>query len=115
MNYSLYTTIVNWETRNWRHHKKAVLWCHDYGLKSATKYFFVGRLYSKEREELSEKFQNLFTGKTEKFFFVNMCRSCFNESMSDQYFGNIRKDIEKSVSFELIQVSQNKPKNGAPE
>ena len=115
MNYSLYTTIVNWETHNWHHHKKAVNWCRDYGLKPVTKYVFVGNLYVKERKELMVKFQKLFSRKSEKFFFANMCRSCFNESMSSQGLGDVRKDIGRSASFELIQISQNKPNNGAPE
>lgn len=105
MNYSAYITLVSWETRNWRHRDKALVWCKDYGLKSITKNLFVGELYAKEREEIESKFKSLFTKKTEKFFFATMCKSCFNEGMS----GIPLKDKIQSIStFELIQM----PKKG---
>ncbi len=103
MSYLTYITLLGWESRNWRHQNKALLWCKDYGLTSVTKSFFVGELYAKERKSVEQKFKNLFTGKTEKFFFATMCKSCFNESMSDM---NVQKKIKQIASFELVQMPE---------
>ena len=105
MNYPLYITLVSWETRNWRHREKALIWCRDYGLKPVTKHVFVGELYAKEKKEMQMKFKSLFVGKTEKFFFATMCKTCFNESMSGL---KLQEKIRHASPFELIQM----PKNG---
>jgi CRISPR/Cas system-associated endoribonuclease Cas2 len=103
MNYSAYITLVSWETRNWRHRDKALVWCKDYGLKAITKHVFIGELYAKERRELEAKFKGLFTKKTEKFFFASMCKSCFNESMSGMM---IKEKFSHVDHFELVQMPE---------
>ena len=79
MNYLPYVTLVGWETRNWRHRDRALVWCKDYGFTPVTKHVFVGEMYAKERTEMRKKFESLFTKKTEKFFFATMCKSCFTD------------------------------------
>ncbi len=103
MNYSSYINLVGWETRNWRHRDRALIWCKDYGLKPVTKNVFIGELYSKERKELEAKFKQLFRSKTEKFFFAGMCKSCFNMSMTD-----VRRETYANHTdhFELVQMSE---------
>ena len=100
-------TIVGWETRNWRHAKKVLACCKDYGFKPITKYVFVGQLYAKERREMQEKFEALLTNKTEKFFFTPLCKSCYGVSMlgipPSEYLG-------QTPLFELIQVPKNSKK-----
>ena len=103
MNYPTYITLVSWETRNWRHRERALLWCKDYGLKPINKHLFIGELYEKERLHMKRKFEALFIKKTEKFFFATMCKSCFNEGMS----GDALKDTIRAVSsFELVQIGK---------
>ena len=103
MNYYAYITLVSWETRNWRHRDKAIVWCKDYGLESVTKHVFIGELYAKERGEMESKFKSLFTKKTEKFFFASMCKSCFNESLSGV---PIKERISRMDRFELVQMPE---------
>ena len=103
MNNFSYITVVSWETRNWRHRDKALLWCKDYGLKPVTRHVFLGELYARERLEMQAKFKNLFSKKTEKFFFATMCKSCFNEGMSGI---PIQQQISSAPAFELIQMPQ---------
>jgi hypothetical protein len=104
MNNTSQITIVGWETRNWRHHDRALIWCKDYGFKPVTKNVFIGELYVKERVQMRQKFKELFIKKTERFFFATMCNSCFNESMSGMDF---QKKIKQPFSFELIQMPEN--------
>jgi hypothetical protein len=104
MNYLPYMTLVGWETRNWRHRERALVWCKDYGLAPLTKHVFWGELYAKERREMEEKFKGLFIGKTEKFFFATMCRACFNEGVTGL---PIRKIVSGTDRFELVQMSEN--------
>src|SRR5690349_16733690 len=101
MNYQPYITLVSWETRNWRHRDKALVWCKDYGFTSVTKHAFIGEVYAKERNQMHAKFKSLFTGKTEKFFFAAMCKSCFNESMMGS---GVKGKIKKMDHFELVQM-----------
>ena len=96
-------TVVGWETRNWRHHDKALTWCKDYGFRPITKHIFIGELYAKERAEMRRKFETLFIGKTEKCFFATMCKSCFNESMSGM---KLKEKLMKTAPFELIQMAK---------
>jgi undecaprenyl pyrophosphate synthase len=103
MNYAAYITLVSWETRNWRHRDKALVWCKDYGLKSITKHVFIGELYAKESKEMQVKFKNLFTSKTEKFFFATMCKSCFNEGMSGMA---VKEKVRRLDNFELVQMPE---------
>jgi CRISPR/Cas system-associated endoribonuclease Cas2 len=104
MNNLPYTTIVGWETRNWRHRKQALVWCKDYGLKAINSRVFIGELYAKERSLMQSKFKELFTKKTEKFFFVTLCKSCFNESMIG---ANVTYKPKHSMPFELVQMPEN--------
>lgn len=107
MNYSPYVTIVGWETRNWRHRDRALVWCKDYGFASITKHVFFGELYVKERKEMEKKFKGLFVGKTEKFFFATMCKSCFNGGMTGL---PIRGNFGRTDQFELVQMLENDQK-----
>ena len=104
MNNLPYITLVSWETRNWRHRDRVLVWCKDYGLKPVTKHVYVGELYSKEKAEIESKFKGLFSGKTEKFFFATMCKSCFNEKMLGM---RMKEKMNKNSFFELIQMSEN--------
>ena len=52
---------------------------------------------------MEAKFKGLFTGKTEKFFFVTMCKSCFNEGMRDV---PIKEGVSHKDHFELVQMSE---------
>lgn len=104
MNYSPYVTILGWETRNWRHRDRALVWCKDYGFKPITKHVFFGEIYAKERREMEAKFKALFIGKTEKFFFATMCKACFNGSMTGL---PIKEKISRTDRFELVQMPKN--------
>jgi CRISPR/Cas system-associated endoribonuclease Cas2 len=104
MNNLPYVTIVGWETRNWRHREKALGWCKDYGFKPITRHVFIGELYTKEHTEMQAKFKEIFSKKTEKFFFATMCKSCFNETMSGVV---IKEKIPEIPTFELIQIPEN--------
>ncbi|MDR3558708.1 MAG: hypothetical protein P4L61_04190 [Candidatus Pacebacteria bacterium] len=104
MNYLPYVTLVGWETRNWRHRDKALVWCKDYGFTPITRHVFVGEIYTKERMEMRKKFEGLFTKKTEKFFFATMCKSCFTEGMIGV---PILKKIRALDKYELIQMPKN--------
>jgi CRISPR/Cas system-associated endoribonuclease Cas2 len=99
-------TIVGWETRNKRRHKKALVYCKDYGLSSLTSVVFAGELYPKERKEMRIKFKAIFTSKTDTFFFVVTCRSCFTENRADLLVDMVKK-IGQPDHFELIQMSKN--------
>ena len=103
MNNLPYIILVGWETRNWRHHDRALVWCKDYGFKPVTKHAFIGELYAKERLEMEAKFKGLFTKKTEKFFFATMCKSCFNESMIDV---PMKERLDQADHFELVQMPE---------
>ena len=104
MNYPSYTTLISWETRNWRHREQALKWCKDYGFKPVTKHTFIGDIYEKEREELRAKFASLFISKTERFFFVALCKTCFNESMIE---AKLSEKLSRTSHFELIQMPEN--------
>jgi hypothetical protein len=101
MNYSAYVTIVGWETRNWRHRDRALVWCKDYCFAPITKHVFVGELYARERIQMEAKFKALFTSKTERFFFATMCKSCFTEGMTGLPG---TEQIDRADRFELIQM-----------
>jgi hypothetical protein len=101
MNRLSHITLVGWETRNWRHRERALVWCKDYGFRPITRHVFIGELYPKERSEMGKKFKALFTGKSEKFFFATICKSCFNDVMTD---APIRDRISRVDHFELVQM-----------
>jgi CRISPR/Cas system-associated endoribonuclease Cas2 len=104
MSYLPYVTLVGWETRNWRHRDRALIWCKDYGFAPITKHVFVGEIYAKERTEMRKKFESLFTKKTEKFFFATMCKSCFTEHMTGM---PIQEKLRTLDHFELVQMPKN--------
>ncbi len=96
-------TLVTWETRNWRHNDKALVWCKNYGLKPITRTVYVGKLYGKERMLLQKKFQLVFNKKTEKFAFIGLCQSCFAAARIDD---TIKCNAEHISNFELIQFPE---------
>ena len=104
MNYIPYMTLLGWETRNWRHRDRALVWCKDYGFVPVTKHVFIGEIYANERSEIDAKFNGLFKSKTERFFFVVLCKSCFNESMVSF---PLKKKTRSALSFELVQIPKN--------
>ncbi len=100
-------TLVSWETRDWRHRDKAVLWCKNYGLKPVLRNMYIGKLYSKEREKLENKFKGAFAKKTEKFFISTLCRSCFEDSVFGGTLSSKKDDVDIETAFELIQITPN--------
>jgi hypothetical protein len=104
MNNAPSVVLVGWETRNWRHRDRALVWCRDYGFKPITKHVFVGEIYPREKAEMHAKFKGIFVSKTEKFFFATMCKPCFNGSMTGMALKDDIRDIE---GFELVQVPEN--------
>ncbi len=100
-------TIVSWETRNWRHGAKAVLWCKDYGLRPILKNTYAGTLYAKERSALLKKFNGTFSKKTDKFFIGTVCRTCFETS---SFSGSIKEEMNEKMElgpgFEIIQIGE---------
>jgi len=102
-------TLVTWETRNWRHNDKALLWCKNYGLKPITRTVYIGKLYIKERALLQKKFQLVFNKKTEKFALMGLCQSCFDVAKIDD---TIKRNAEHISNFELIQFPEISPKLG---
>ena len=101
------TTIIGWETRNWRHNKKAVILCKDYGLKPILKSLYIGNLRSKERKIIFPLLGKIFMKKTEKIFTATLCQSC-----SFLLNSAIRGKIVKEPNFEIVQLSGENPKNG---
>jgi hypothetical protein len=95
-------TVVVWETRNWRHRAKAVMWCKDFGLKHVAKNVCIGNLYVRECRELRSRFQNLFNNKTEQFLLLTLCMSCASAN-SSSLPAHI-KNIFSVSNFELIQM-----------
>ncbi len=95
-------TVVFWDTRSWRHADRAAIWCRDYGLRQVSRSVFAGELYQKEKAQLKAKFESLFTLKTEKFFFMGLCKSCFDEG---GFNPALRQKIKDMATFELIQAS----------
>ena len=106
MNNFTAATMVSWESRNWRHRDKAALWCRDYGLVPILKNVYAGKLYAKERANLTKKLNGLFSKKTERFFVATICRTCFESST---FSGTLEKDMAKSMdegpAFEMIQIA----------
>ncbi|OHB18852.1 MAG: hypothetical protein A2854_03275 [Parcubacteria group bacterium RIFCSPHIGHO2_01_FULL_56_18] len=95
------TTLVGWETRNWRHRERALVWCKDYGLKPLLRGLHIGKLYAKERKILSNKLNLLFANKTEKLIFIALCQSCLNASDVDD---SIKGSMAEAFAFEIVQA-----------
>ncbi|MBI4022182.1 MAG: hypothetical protein HY372_02400 [Candidatus Andersenbacteria bacterium] len=84
MNNPRIKTATCWETRNWRHARQAAEWCRNFDLHPLTKTFYVGEITKRERADLMQNFTSLFTGKTEKFYLLPLCKTCYNEALLDQ-------------------------------
>ncbi|MDB5255236.1 MAG: hypothetical protein JWL92_612 [Candidatus Nomurabacteria bacterium] len=108
MNNNPVTIFISWETRNWRHTKKAISICKDFGLESLTKQSYIGKLYTKERYQLEELFNILFQKKTDTFFMFALCQSCYN--MAGTSIGKLTK-VNTFQSFEMVQVEPVSSKN----
>ena len=96
-------TLVTWQTCNWRHQNKALVWCKNYGLKSITRTLYIGKLYSKERTLLYNEFKTVFNKKTDKFSLIGLCQSCFDSAQIDD---TIKRNAEHISNFELIQFPE---------
>lgn len=81
----LAVAAVCFQTRHRQHQKAAMERCKNYGLKRLTATFWIGRLNATERVELNEKFQHAFTGKTERFFFFPICKSCYATALLEGF------------------------------
>lgn len=98
MNKLLIMTAVCWETRNYRHARQAAEQCRNYGLHSLTKTIHIGRLRQDERAALEKNFAAVFTNKTEKFYILPLCKTCFSEALLYQ---TKHGDLE-TPSFEIV-------------
>lgn len=102
MNNFLSVILIAWQTRNIKRHRKAAIWCRNYGLRQFLPNVYVGKLYDKERRELLFKFEHEFTRKTDLFLYVKICQSCYTGAS----FGSwLQDDIFKINDFEFIQIS----------
>ena len=104
MNYFTATVIIGWQTRNDKRHQKALVWCKDYGLKPILLNLSIGNLYEKEERSLTAKFQREFGKKTDKFFSVRICQSCY-ETVG--FNPQVKERLEDLPEFELVQVPIN--------
>lgn len=93
-------TLICWETKNWRHHKKALDWCKNYKLTSLAKTIFIGYLNTKERNRIERLFTCIFLGKTEKYYFFLLHGSVLGEITDKE--GEIGKKISKDQPFEIV-------------
>lgn len=92
-------TVICWETRSFRHKKKAVEYCKNYGLYSLMKNLYVGRLRTGEEALLIEYFNKIFTNKTEKFCVFSICETCYNKAE----FSQTTKDKLDNKSFKIVE------------
>jgi CRISPR/Cas system-associated endoribonuclease Cas2 len=98
MNNPLIDTAICWETRNWRHHKKTIEWCKNYGLSPLTKHVFIGKLKKSEMLNITQNFEDLFIKKTEKFHIIPLCKLCYSKI----YLHKISKDELEPKLFEIV-------------
>lgn len=84
MNNAFFATFVYWQSRNWRHNKKAVEQCKNYGLHPLAKNFYAGKLKRRERKELEEHFLHIFTNRTEIYYIFSLCKSCYEDKALQQ-------------------------------
>ena len=104
MNDFKYTVVLSWQTRNWRHRKRASEWCKDYGLQPLHKTCQIGSLYRKERSDLERKLKALFNGKLEKYFSFVICSSCMKDATIED--DEVRKS-QFSSGYEMVQLPEN--------
>ena len=97
MSHFNYTIIIGWETRNWRHIKRAEVWCKDYGLRPILKNLHIGRVRSNDKEKLKKFFTSLFSKKTEKIFFGTFCDTCEKTLATE-----VREKTKRPLAFEII-------------
>ena len=98
MNKIFFMTAVCWESRNTRHHTQAAAWCRDLGLHPLTRNIYIGRIKKTERADLLKKFSTSFTNKTEKFYLISLCKSCYGEA---ELYRTKREQLE-TTPFEII-------------
>ena len=92
-------TLVCWETRNWRHRKKATEWCKNYDLTPLTKTIYIGNLKTKEKSRIELSFHALFITKTEKYYLLPL-----HDFTVDQLSGRtepIQRNLNEESAFEI--------------
>lgn len=104
MNRQLFSVVVSWRTRNWRHAQRGERWCKDYGLIPIHKNLYIGNLYFDERNELNQKLLDLFIGKTERYCAFVLCASCARYISTSSA---IDKKPWLDSSYEIIQTEDN--------
>ena len=96
--------IVSWQTRSWRHNKKAILWCKNYGLKPILKNVYTGKVYAKEKAAILTKFKTTFIKKSEKFLLHSSCQSCFETVFFSDKLLEVSEELKANTTFEIIQI-----------
>lgn len=92
-------TLVCWETRNWRHHKKAMEWCKNYGLYPLTRTIYIGNLKTRELSRIENSFKDLFIKKTEKYYLFPL--HDYTVSQLSGKTDHIRRNLSQDVAFEI--------------
>ena len=109
MNNIASTSIIIWETRNWRLNKKAGSLCKDFGLTLMTGRSFVGKLYANERVRMIKELRILFKRKTDRFYVWSLCHSCASDGKGNP--DRVQAILETLPDdFELVQIDANFPK-----
>ncbi len=94
-------TLLAWETRNEKRHKKALTLCKNYNLKLVQKTLYLGNLYTKERNQLYGKCTKLFNKKTDKIILVTVCQPCFEDALIDD---TIKCNAKMFKDYEFVQI-----------
>ena len=102
MNNYAVVTLLAWQTRNTKRQQRAVIWCRDYGLQQILPNVVVGRLYDRERNELLFKFERAFSRKTDLFFYVKICQSCYTGANFSSW---LKDNLLETDDFELVQIT----------
>ncbi len=101
MNNFTATIILGWQTRNSKRHKKALVWCKDYGLKPILANLSIGNVYSKEERTLIARFKREFNKKTDTFFSTRICQSCYGTAGLNPM---VKEKLEDMPDFEIVQI-----------
>lgn len=101
MNNSSFAILIAWQTRNVKRHRKALIWCKDYGFTQIFSNIAIGNLYERERRIFISKFKGTFTKKTDRFFHIKICQTCYN---GVELGSLLKASMVKIKSFELIQL-----------
>lgn len=78
------TTLLMWQTRNWRKTGRVVQLCQNYGLKPLASKFYTGRLNLAERKQVAHTLERMLTKKTDKYYLFPLCKDCFDNSSVDK-------------------------------